>query len=181
MDLSVDAVFRPLTNHIAQFVPKIPVAVVTFAVAYVGLRIVLALVTLSLKTVRMNAALKGILTSTVAILLWVGVVALTLESLGLGQIAVALSGSVALIAVGIGTGMNKLVSDVIAGIFLAREHHFGIGKEVTIAGISGRVQSIDSRKVRIIDSDGNINIIPNNQFDTQPWTISAQKEAEHGK
>lgn len=181
MNLSTDNIFGPLFHQITSTIPRIPIALMTLLIGYIAVRIVQLIIFYALKAVRLNHALRGIIMSTCTVLLWVGVLALLFQSLGMSQVAVAISGSIALIAIGIGSGMTKLVSDVVAGAFLAKDRHFSIGGKIKIGDISGRVHSMDGRKVRIVDEKGNLYTVPNGQFDTMAWMIEPDKDKEKEK
>lgn len=55
--------------------------------------------------------------------------------------------------------------------FLAKDRDFEIGYKVKIGEITGLVQSIDVRKVRIVDSEGKLHIIPNANIDKSGWKV----------
>lgn len=155
---------------------RLPVAILTFLAGAIAVSILQGFFALALKTARVNKPTQEILQPTVGLVLWIGVIALVCQSLGLNQIAIALSGSIAVIGFGIATGANKLVSDILAGLFLARNRDFKIGQVIKIGDAVGQIHSLDSRKVRLLGSDGTLHIIPNTKFDEQPWEIVPSKK-----
>ncbi len=168
--------FSPILTSFDHLVPRLPTAIVTFLAGFLVLQLLQSLFKLVMHTTRVAKAMQEILQSAVSIVLWVGVVALTLQALGLSQIAIALSGSVAIIGLGIATGANKLVSDILAGLFLANNRDFRIGQHIKIAEVEGRIHSLDSRKVRILGDDGTLFIVPNTKFDELTWQIPAKDD-----
>lgn len=61
----------------------------------------------------------------------------------------------------IGLGAQKLVSDILAGLFIIFEGEFQVGDIVTIGDWRGTVQEIGVRTTKIIDPNENVKIISN--------------------
>lgn len=62
--------------------------------------------------------------------------------------------------VALGFGSQKLVQDFINGIFLLIENAMQVGDWVTAAGVSGTVEQLSIRTLRLRDGDGSVHIIP---------------------
>lgn len=60
-----------------------------------------------------------------------------------------------------GFGAQKLVKDVISGFFIILENQYDIGDYVTINGITGRVEEIGMRIMKIRDDTGKLFILSN--------------------
>ncbi|MGI4746993.1 MAG: mechanosensitive ion channel domain-containing protein [Janthinobacterium lividum] len=75
------------------------------------------------------------------------------------NIAPLLAGA-GIIGVAVGFGSQKLVQDFITGIFLLVENAMQVGDNVTVAGISGVVEHLSIRTLRLRSGDGSIQIIP---------------------
>ena len=89
----------------------------------------------------------------------VAVVALTaLSELGV-NIAPLLAGA-GIIGIAIGFGSQKLVQDLITGLFLLLENAVQVGDAVTVSGLSGVVEHLSIRTIRLRAGDGSIHIIP---------------------
>lgn len=158
-------------DHLRTFADRLPNALFVLALSYIALRLIQALAVVALKTARINRPMQDILISTISTVLWIGLIALVFQSLGLNQIAIALSGSVAIIGIFIATGASKLVSDVLAGLFLARNRDFKIGQKIKMNEVEGQIYSLDSRKVRILGANDTVYVIPNTKFDENIWEI----------
>ncbi|HTI01675.1 MAG TPA: mechanosensitive ion channel domain-containing protein [Acidisoma sp.] len=65
-----------------------------------------------------------------------------------------------IIGVALGFGSQKLVQDFINGIFLLLENAMQVGDWVTAAGLSGTVENLSIRTLRLRASDGSVHIIP---------------------
>lgn len=76
-----------------------------------------------------------------------------LTAAGLGGIALAF-------------GAQKLVRDVLNGIFILIEDQYAIGDVVRIAGVSGTVEDISLRRTVLRDLDGSVHHIPNGEIAT---------------
>jgi small-conductance mechanosensitive channel len=65
-----------------------------------------------------------------------------------------------ILGVAIGFGSQKLVQDFITGIFLLLENAMQVGDNVTVAGLSGTVENLSIRTMRLRAGDGSVHIIP---------------------
>ena len=65
-----------------------------------------------------------------------------------------------IVGLAIGFGSQKLVQDVITGIFLLLENAMQIGDWVTVAGLSGSVENLSVRSIRLRAGDGSVHVIP---------------------
>jgi small-conductance mechanosensitive channel len=75
------------------------------------------------------------------------------------NIAPLLAGA-GILGVAIGFGSQKLVQDFITGIFLLLENAMQVGDAVTVAGLSGSVEKLSIRTMRLRAGDGSVHIIP---------------------
>jgi len=87
------------------------------------------------------------------------VVGLTvLSEIGI-NIAPLLAGA-GVLGLAIGIGSQKLVQDLITGLFLLLENAMQVGDVVTVAGVSGVVEDLSIRSIRLRTEDGSVQIIP---------------------
>jgi small-conductance mechanosensitive channel len=82
----------------------------------------------------------------------------TLSQIGV-NIAPLLAGA-GIVGVAIGFGSQKLVQDVITGVFLLLENAMQVGDGVTLAGVSGTVENLSIRTIRLRAGDGSLYVIP---------------------
>jgi small-conductance mechanosensitive channel len=68
--------------------------------------------------------------------------------------------SAGIIGVAIGFGSQKLVQDLITGLFLLLENAMQVGDWVTVSGLSGTVEHLTVRTIRLRAGDGSVHIIP---------------------
>ena len=67
-------------------------------------------------------------------------------------------------SVAIGLAAQTIVKDVLNGILILVEDQFNVGDVVTLAGMTGTVDSMTLRKTTVRGFDGTIYIIPNSQI-----------------
>jgi moderate conductance mechanosensitive channel len=65
-----------------------------------------------------------------------------------------------IVGVAIGFGSQKLVQDLINGIFLLLENAMQVGDTVTVGGLTGTVENLSVRTIRLRAGDGSVHIIP---------------------
>ncbi|MGO2131974.1 MAG: mechanosensitive ion channel domain-containing protein [Halomonas sp.] len=66
----------------------------------------------------------------------------------------------------IGFGAQKLVQDIITGIFIQIENAMNVGDVVTVSGITGTAERLSIRSVGIRDLSGTYHVIPFSSVDT---------------
>ena len=83
---------------------------------------------------------------------------IVLAEIGL-NIAPLLAGA-GVLGVAIGFGSQRLVQDVITGMFLLLENTMQVGDVVTLGGLSGTVENLSIRTIRLRALDGSMHIVP---------------------
>ena len=83
---------------------------------------------------------------------------MVLSEIGI-NIAPLLAGA-GIVGVAIGFGSQKLVQDLITGIFLLLENAMQVGDTVTVSGLTGVVEALSVRTIRLRAGDGSVHIIP---------------------
>ena len=64
------------------------------------------------------------------------------------------------VGIAVGFGSQKLVQDVVTGMFLLLENAMQVGDFVTVSGLSGTVENLSIRTIRLRAGDGSVHIIP---------------------
>ena len=98
-----------------------------------------------------------------------GLAGLSAIHLGVKEIGVVL----AALGVGLGFGLQEIVSNFVSGIILLLERPIRVGDVVTVNNMSGKVDRINIRATTIINGDNQSMIIPNRAFitgDLINWT-----------
>src|SRR3979411_1053516 len=65
-----------------------------------------------------------------------------------------------IVGIAIGLGSQKLVQDLITGLFLLLENAVQVGDDVTVSGLSGKVENVSIRTIRLRAGDGSVHIVP---------------------
>jgi small-conductance mechanosensitive channel len=92
----------------------------------------------------------------IVILVVVGL--MVLSEIGV-NIAPLLAGA-GVLGIAIGFGSQKLVQDVITGLFLLLENTMQVGDVVALGGLSGVVENLSIRTIRLRAEDGSVHVIP---------------------
>jgi len=96
--------------------------------------------------------------SALMVAICVLVALIVLSEIGL-NIAPLLAGA-GVLGVAIGFGSQRLVQDVITGLFLLLENTMQVGDVVTLGGMSGTVENLSIRTIRLRALDGSMHIVP---------------------
>jgi small conductance mechanosensitive channel len=98
------------------------------------------------------------LKASIGVALFLTAALISLSQIGVNLVPLLAVSGVAGIAIGFGS--QKLVQDIITGLFLLLEDAMQVGDTVTLAGMSGTVERLSIRTIRLRGGDGSINIIP---------------------
>ncbi len=110
-----------------------------------------------------ETTLLTLLRNAVSIVLLVLVSMVVLSEIGL-DIAPLLA-SAGVLGLAIGFGAQKMVQDIITGIFIQFENAINVGDVVTVAGTTGAVEKLTVRSVSLRDVEGIFHIIPFSSVD----------------
>ena len=112
-------------------------------------------------------------------LIWVVVIILALQVLGV-QITLLLAGSAALL-VGVGLGVQQIFNDLVSGVFLLFEGSVQVGDVIEIEGMVCRVKQIKLRTSFVETRDGIIKIVPNHWFISETVTNWSRQPDNHAR
>ena len=165
----------PLVTQIATFfVSHILAAVGTVILGILVISIAARTVRATGKEARIKPALLDLAIAGIRGIGWLVILSSALQSLGLDSIALAIGGSISLIALGISTAANGNIGDIIAGVFLASDPDFGTGFAISTNTITGVIEHVDLRKTRIRAADGRLHIMPNKLVEGNIWVVEAR-------
>ncbi len=98
------------------------------------------------------------LRTAIGVLLVIVVTITALTEVGI-NVAPLLAGA-GVVGLAIGFGSQTLVRDVITGVFLLFEDAVAVGDSVTLGGLSGTVEQLSIRSIRLRALDGSVHIVP---------------------
>lgn len=100
------------------------------------------------------------------IALAVSVVAVMLVLAEIGISLAPILGAAGVVGLAVGFGAQSLVKDYFTGFFILFEDQIRTGDVVKVAGLSGVVEDITLRHVRLRDYEGNVHFVPNSLVTT---------------
>jgi len=103
-----------------------------------------------------------------------------ISSMGIDLTALAVFGGA--IGVGLGFGLQKVVSNFISGVILLLDKSIKPGDVIEISGTYGKINKLAARYTSVISRDGREHLVPNEDIITQPvinWTFSDNKVRRH--
>ncbi len=83
----------------------------------------------------------------------------------LGVDIAPLIASAGVLGLAIGFGAQKLVQDIITGVFIQLENAINVGEVITVGGVTGTVERLTVRSVSLRDLEGTFHIIPFSSID----------------
>lgn len=158
-------------NPIKTIIPKLPPFILALVLGIIIIKVLVELSKYFLKVARVPKALTSILMSLLSIILWLLLFSELAREMGMTSVALTVSGSLVIVGLALSNGATALTSDIIAGVFLAKDRDFEIGYKVRIGDIEGIVQHVDVRKVRVVDEKGLLHVVPNANIDKSGWTV----------
>jgi small-conductance mechanosensitive channel len=113
----------------------------------------------------LNASIKLLLGKTIKIILIILAVIISMNILGIKLTAMAVLGGA--IGVGVGFGLQKIVSNFISGFILLLDKSIRPGDVIEIDDTFGVIQSLSTRYVTLLTIEGKEHLIPNEDLITQ--------------
>jgi small-conductance mechanosensitive channel len=112
--------------------------------------------------------------------LWLILLIVIANNMGFNRLAVAISGSVLILAFILNNGLAPLVSDALSGIFLCADQDFKPGSMIRIGkgkeAMEAELIEVDMRKARFKDAKGLIHVFPNSKVDKEEWVVLSKPE-----
>jgi small conductance mechanosensitive channel len=167
-----------LATLVGDLTERLAVAAVVLIVGYLIVRIGTYFVRKLVKVVSMPAGLRGIVVSLTRAVLWIILTIVILSVLGFSDVIIFFSSSVAAFGLVMAAGGSTLISDVLAGIFLAENKHFMVGDQVKAGenGTEGIIESMDIRRIELRAKDGKLHILPNSIVERKEWVVLATRD-----
>lgn len=168
MDMNL---FTEIYNNIMEYLPKVPSAIIVLAFGSLLIKMLKKIADRVMHRLRLEEDIIGYIQAFLTFACWVFLISVIFAIMGFPQISVAFSGSIALILVGVASNANSMIQDLLAGIFLIADPDFKVGAQVSVNNISGTVVSLDIKKTKIRDAEGNIYVVSNKVFDGNVYVV----------
>lgn len=165
-------------SAIVESVPRLLSGLLFLTLAWLGIKVVLAVVRNVLD--RAYPAEQDMIVdlSVVVIggLLWFGALLVLLKIVGMGEVAAGLGTATGFIALGVAFALKEMIADTVAGVYLLRDPDFNIGDTVATASVTGTIVRIDLRKTRIQEETGNLVVVSNRDVEKR-WSQQETPES----
>ncbi len=132
------------------------------------------------KVPAVNPSARVLLSKVARIILVAAAFLFAVSSVGIDLTVFAVFGGA--IGVGLGFGLQKVVSNFVSGVILLMDRSIKPGDVVEISGTYGRINKLAGRYTSVISRDGREHLIPNEDMVTQTvinWTFSHRMVRRH--
>jgi moderate conductance mechanosensitive channel len=162
-----------VVTGINTLLPKIPNALFDLLVGFLAIRLLIRTARLIMKATSFPTGLRYVLTSIFETLLWLLLAITILGELGFSGVVVFFTGSIAAVGLAMAVGGGTLLSDIIAGVFLAQDRDFNVGDEVIVGEppTQGVIERMDARRTRLRDAKGTLHVLPNSLVERKEWVV----------
>ena len=150
-----------IVNSLLGLVPNIISAMRIVTIALVILTIVLVVLTRMFKKSSRQITVIRLICNLIRVVTFVVIIIAVLAVWGIDTTALITGAGVITLIVGL--GMQSLISDVVAGLFIVFENEFNVGDIITVDGFRGTVVEIGIRCTKL-EALGNIKIINNSDI-----------------
>lgn len=170
-------------NGLIALVPKIVRAVQIVTIMLVITAIVLGIINRAFKRSQREITIVRLISNMIKCVVTVIMVIAVLAVWGIDTTALITGAGVITLVVGL--GMQSLIGDVVAGLFIVFENEFNVGDIITVGDFRGTVVSIGIRTTKL-EAVGNIKIINNSDIrgvlnqTVNPSTAKSLIDIEYG-
>ncbi len=148
-------------NSLLAIVPKVIQAIQVVTIVLLIETVVLLIINKSFKKSQREITVARLVSNLIK---WVTVIVLIIAVLAIWGIdTTALITGAGVITLVVGLGMQSLIADVVAGLFIVFENEFNVGDIITVGDFRGTVISIGIRTTKL-EALGNIKIINNSEI-----------------
>lgn len=165
--------FQNVTISVNEIIPRLPVALIGLLAGIIVIKVIGRFLAPALRFTKWPIGLQEIMVTLIRVAMWVFLLITILQVLGLTSVALAITGSFAILLIGFSTGISNTVSDLIAGLQLANDKDFKVGFKVKAGDqkTEGIIREMDVKKTRIEAEDGKLHVIPNSVIEKNEWVV----------
>lgn len=171
-------------NGMLSVIPKLIKAIQVVTIILVITTVALAIINRTFRKNQRQITVVRLINNMVKCVVTIVILITVLAIWGIDTTALITGAGVITLIVGL--GMQSLISDVVAGLFIVFENEFNVGDIVTIDGFRGTVVSIGIRTTKL-EALGNIKIVNNSDIrgvlnqTVNPSTAKALIDIEYGE
>lgn len=171
-------------NGLLALVPKIIQAIQIITIVLTVMTVALLIINKLFKKTQREITVIRLISNLIKAVVVIGLVIAVLAIWGIDTTALITGAGVITLIVGL--GMQSLIGDVVAGLFIVFENEFNVGDIITIDGFRGTVVSIGIRTTKL-EALGNIKIINNSDIrgvlnqTVKPSTAKCLIDVEYGE
>jgi len=169
-------ILQELWSKIVMYAARLPIVLVVLFIGWIVINRYSAFIRKVLVKAKIEPIIINLVVSVAVAVGWVVCISVVFSVLGLNSIAVAVSGSVGLVALGLASSASNVVGDLYGGISLISDKSVRVGVRIRTAGVEGRVVGMSIRKLKLQDDAGNIHIIPNKTVDSGTIVVIAEQD-----
>ncbi len=148
-----------LVNKLISLIPPLVRCIQVLFIALVVLYVVCTVIDKIFRGTPRRVTIGKLVNSIIKVVIWVVAVICILAVWGINVTALVAGAGVLTLVIGL--GMQSLIADVVAGIFIVCDGTLQVGDIVTIDGWRGTVQEIGIRNTKLINYSGDIRIANN--------------------
>lgn len=171
-------------NGLLAIVPKVIQAVQVVTIVLIITTVMLVVINKMFIKTKREITVVRLISNIIRCIVAIGLVIAVLAIWGVDTTALITGAGVITLVVGL--GMQSLISDVVAGLFIVFENEFNVGDIITVDGFRGTVVSIGIRTTKL-EALGNIKIINNSDIrgvlnqTVKPSTAKSLIDVEYGE
>ena len=171
-------------NGLLAIVPKLIRSIQIITIVLVILTVLLVVLTKIFRKNNREITVIRLINNIIRVIVIIGLVIAVLAVWGIDTTALITGAGVLTLVVGL--GMQSLIGDVVAGLFIVFENEFNVGDIITIDDFRGTVVEIGIRTTKL-EAAGNIKIINNSDIrgvlnqTVKPSTAKSLIDIEYGE
>ncbi len=171
MNEIISQVTREVTELFGYLLPQLVEVLILVLIAYVLIQIALRISSTVLDRVlsEEHEAIREFWIKLTEGILWFSGVLILLNVLEMESLAASLGTATGFVALGVAYAMKDILSDLVAGLYLIRDDQFQPGDRIVTSVVTGELKSIEFRKCRFRDDDGNDVVVANTDVEKK-WT-----------
>ena len=150
-----------IVNDLLALIPKLISAIRIITIALLILTIVLVILTRLFRKNSRQITVIRLVNNIIRVVTFAIIIIMVLAIWGVNTTALITGAGVLTLVIGL--GMQSLISDVVAGLFIVFENEYNVGDIITVDGFRGTVVDIGIRCTKL-EAVGNIKIINNSSI-----------------